>query len=68
MSLEKVLSLLEETKLIQTAKPFLEDYRKGDSPQITLKEAKEFFGNQAANISSRYDVSIKPFIMDTAMR
>lgn len=45
-----------------------EDYRKGDSPQITLKEAKEFFGNQAANISSRYDVSIKPFIMDTAMR
>ena len=28
--LEKILKLLEETKLIQAAKPYLEDYQKGD--------------------------------------
>jgi len=28
--LEKLLKLLEETKLIQAAMPYLEDYRKGE--------------------------------------
>jgi predicted NACHT family NTPase len=45
-----------------------DDSRRGDAPQLTLEEADAKYSAQAAELSDEQTVSIRVFVMDTALR
>lgn len=46
------------------------DHRKGDTPRLTIEQARELFAEQAAEVSRRPDlgVQVRSFVLDVALR